>query len=161
MTNDKMGNLAMKTAKKIQRTMGRYWSKTEMHPAIISTKKFSLGYLKELSEKYYMNGFFEYQYCCQGEDFNCWVEVELLDAGWFWLDTPKKELPQKLFEIATDFTKEERKFLYGKKIFIIENDREIEILIPMRANHFFHGTRGRRDLLLVFSKTKGETIDYL
>lgn len=60
MTNDKMGNLAMKTAKKIQHRMERYWSK----PVTIMTKKFSLGYLKELSEKYYMNGFFEYQYCC-------------------------------------------------------------------------------------------------
>ena len=99
---------------------------------IISRKKYSIAYLKELADKYEMREFLEYEYCCRGEDHNCWIEVEGIDYGWLWTDKNPEEMPKILFNHALGILKHYRKTLYQRKMFIVENDDRLSIFIFLR-----------------------------
>lgn len=148
MTPYKLGNVSRKTAMKYASIM----KKEHSCKATISRKKFSIGYLKELHEKYFIQGFYEYRYCCYGEDRNCWVDVECLDAGWVWLMHRPSEMPDVIFNMAKGFKSKEKSLLYNRKIFIVECDKEIDVIIPMRDVK-------RVDYIITFAKDKNTTID--
>lgn len=111
----------------------------------ITRKKYSINYLKDLANKYEMREFLEYDYCCRGEDHNCWVEVEGIDYGWLWLEKNPKEMPKILFNHATNILKHYRKILYRRKMFIVENDNRITIFIFLRD-------KNKSDYVLTFAK---------
>lgn len=112
---------------------------------ILSRKKYSVGYLKSLAEQYEMREFLEYDYCCRGEDHNCWIEVEGIDYGWLWLDKDPKEMPELLFNHALNILKTHRKELYQRKIFVVENEDKISIFVFLRDIC-------RSDYILTFAK---------
>lgn len=98
----------------------------------LSRKKYSVGYLKELATKYEMREFLEFSYCCRGEDHNCWMEVEGLDYGWLWVNEDPATMPQKLFNHALGILKSHRNHLYNRKMYVIENEDFITVMIYLR-----------------------------
>ena len=111
----------------------------------ISRKKYSVAYLKELANKYEMREFVSYKYCCKGEDYNCWLDVEGIDYGWLWLDKDPIEMPKILFNYTLDILKSYRKILYKRKMFVIEKNDKIII-------HIFLRDINKTDYVIVFSK---------
>lgn len=111
----------------------------------VTRKKYSVGYLKELANKYEMREFLEYSYCCRGEDHNCWIEVEGIDYGWMFLDHEEAEMPKVLFDHALGILKHYRKTLYKRKMFIVENDDKITAYVFLRDIC-------KNDFILTFAK---------
>ena len=79
-----------------------------------------------------MREFLAYDYCCEGEDHNCWIEVEGIDYGWLWLKKDPKKMPKILFDHAIGILKAYRKALYQRKLFVVENEDKIVIFTFLR-----------------------------
>ena len=92
-----------------------------------------------------MREFVSYKYCCKGEDYNCWLNVEGIDYGWLWLDKDPIEMPEILFNYTLDTLKSYRKILYKRKMFVIEKNDKIII-------HIFLRDINKTDYVIVFSK---------
>ncbi len=117
----------------------------------LSRKKYSVGYLKELAEKYEMREFLELSYCCHGEDNNCWMEVEGLDYGWLWIDKDPETMPERLFNHALNILKSYRKHLYNRKMYVIESDDYVMIFVYLRDIN-------SNDYVLTFGKKSEITV---
>lgn len=111
----------------------------------LTRKKFSIQYLEQLAETYKMCEFLEYDYCCRGEDHNCWIEVEGLDYGWLFLNKKEEDMPKILFDHALKILKAHRKDLYKRKIYVIENDDKISLFVFLRD-------KCRSDYIITFAK---------
>ena len=111
----------------------------------LTRKKYSVGYLKELAEKYEMREFLEYSYCCRGEDHNCWIEVEGLDYGWLWLNEDPEEMPKLLFDRALSVLKSHREALYKRKLFVFEDEKRVIVYAFLRDVC-------RNDFIITFAK---------
>ena len=118
----------------------------------ISRPKYSIGLFKSLMQDYYIHGTYEYHYCCEGEDHNCWVDVEGLDFGWLFLDYPEEQMPEVLYNRFMKMIKKHRIYLYRRKLFYMETKDSISILVPLRDIC-------KTDYLIVFAKEKDSCVD--
>lgn len=107
----------------------------------------SFAYLRELFDTYYVSEWTEFDYCCRGEDCNCWIDVE---SSWLRLrPMTDQEYNNRIYSsIKRDINSRLSKKRIGKrKIYIAENNRVILVCIPLRdvAKH---------DHYIIFDKTR-------
>lgn len=83
---------------------------------------------------------YEYSFCCNGNEYPCWVDVEGQDFGWMFLDFEhgdvegiRKALLRDMISIVDDSKYEDCKIIIG------ENKNRAEILIVNRdgSNYTF------------------------
>lgn len=118
----------------------------------ITRPRYSISLFKDLMKKYYINSTYEYHYCCQGEDHNCWVDVEGIDFGWLFLDYPEEQMPEVLYNRFMKIIKKHRIYLYRRKLFYIDSKDAISIVVPLRDVC-------KTDYLIVFAKEKDSCVD--
>ena len=99
----------------------------------IKKQRFSFKYLNELCNTYKIDEYTIWNYCCYGEDKNCWIDVE---SSWM-RDKyiSDKDLNKRIYSsikrsILDDF--KDYKNIGKINIFIGESDDAIFLCIPMR-----------------------------
>lgn len=97
--------------------------------------KLSFSYLNNLFNTYYVSEWCMFEYCCRGEDYNCWIDVE---SSWIRLGEKMtdKEYNDKIYRsIKGSINEKLTKQQIGKRsVFIDENARKnsIVVCIPLR-----------------------------
>lgn len=112
----------------------------------LKKQKFSFAYLKNLFNTYYVSEWTTFEYCCRGEDFNCWIEV---NSSWMPRNLSDKEhnaYIYKQIKYCVNKTLTEKE-IGNRSIFISETKKHncIVVCIPLRD-------KVKYDQWLVFDK---------
>lgn len=94
--------------------------------------KISLKHLRYLFAQYEIEEVSIKNYCCYGEDKNCWIDIEGIDYGWLFVDHTKEEMPFILLKYLKDHIHGYMDSLYKRRAFIYKEDNHLIYLIPMR-----------------------------
>ena len=93
---------------------------------------FSFAYLRDLFDKYYVSEWTTFDYCCKGEDYNCWIDVE---SSWI-RHGEKNDIKynNRIYHaIKCEMNRRFNKKRIGRRrIYVQENEKVICVSIPMR-----------------------------
>lgn len=118
-------------------------------PHQVKQISFSYKILQELLNKYKCEYIID-NYCCYGEDFCCWQDVE---SSWLRLDKRSDKVVNQLclkdFKCDLKYIVKENKMfsIYDRKMIISERKDTIWVLIPLRD-------LCKKDFAFCFDKTK-------
>ena len=99
----------------------------------ITKQKFSFAYLRNLFDTYYVSEWTTFEYCCRGEDYNCWIEV---GSSWMPRNLSDKEHNDYIYKKIKHCVNKalSKKEIGNRNIFISEsvNHNCIVVCIPLR-----------------------------
>lgn len=113
----------------------------------IKKQKFSFKQLRILCETYPIACYITQYYCCQGEDYNCWIDedIDWIRAANYSKKT--KELNRIIYSsLKKELNKEDLR-MHKRNVFVGDNGYKIYFIIPLRD-------KSLKDICLVFDKKK-------
>ena len=113
----------------------------------IKKQKLSFSYLRDIFNTYYCSEWTTFEYCCRGEDHNCWIDV---GSSWMPRHLSDKAHNNYIYkEIKYCINKFlDKKEIGRRSIYIAETNRDcIVVCIPLRD-------KVKYDQWLVFDKKR-------
>ena len=118
-----------------------------LYNSSIKKQKFSFKQLRLLCETYPIDCYITKYYCCQGEDYNCWVDEDCSSIRAANYPKKKRELNRIIYSLLKKELNKEDLKIHKRNVFIGDNKYKIYFIIPLRDKYL-------RDIYLVFDKKR-------
>lgn len=97
---------------------------------------FSFQMIHKLFQEYKDIEVAQVHYCCCGDEFSCWTDVEGIDYGWMWLYRKKEDMPKYLYKYFCGLCEPYKKHLFARRSFLktmrTKNGDALVIVLPLR-----------------------------